>query len=79
MFGLIWLSDKYHFVLARRGEPNAHGSLPFGLQRVILGLMLGRCAYYVILLAVLRRPAMGVTELVLKILPRNRKDHVKSE
>ncbi len=48
--------------------PETHRLLPAWFQRSILALMLGGYVYYVVLPSVLNRPAVGLGQLLMKLL-----------
>jgi hypothetical protein len=72
MFGFVVLSDHYG-IHWNRG-PKTHTSMPVWIQRLLLALIVGGYGYYVVLPWILKKPPVGLNQLLLRLLRAGRKD-----
>jgi hypothetical protein len=73
MIFLLELSDRYN--IHWNSGPHTHKSVPAWFQRSILAFMLGGYVYYVVLPWVFKRPAIGIGQLLMKLLRAKTEDN----
>lgn len=72
MFGFVAFSD--HYGIHWNGGPKTHTSMPVWIQRLLTALMVGAYVYYVILPWILKKPPIGIGQLLLRLLRTAPKD-----
>jgi hypothetical protein len=64
-YGIHWLE----------GGPDSHTAMPIWAQRLLFGLIVGGYFYYVVLPWILKKPPMGIGELLLRIFRVGKKEN----
>lgn len=73
IFGFLAFTD--HYGIHWNSGPKAHISMPVWIQRLLIALMVGGYMYYVVLPWILKKPAIGIGQLLLKLLRTAPKDN----
>ena len=71
MFGYSAVAN--HFGFHWKSGPNTSSSIPVWAQRSLLATIVGGYVYYVIVPLITKRPAIGISQLILKLLPARTK------